>query len=296
MNDNIDGLQFSPEALSNRPLFLSHLNEINLFVEDVGKEYAYEEIFERLFDNQIAIFSIFPLGGKSAVIGEHSKRQIVDSDGKLNIFIIDGDFDNLWEDRKIISPNLIYLTRYNIESYYCSTNAIIRFLRSSFRRSRKEIESRINLDNWRHCLCRDIGKLFILFAVVNRYQPTLQNVTRGTGKFLDKNGQLITQSYNDYFQTVSEQIGDIDLLINEVTNKISLQFEGSEEKKILSIICGKYQFESLCRMLSVCYRKNINRESFRNFLISNFDLEPLYFLKDKILQLYADAILSKNSA
>lgn len=101
MNDNIDGLQFSSEALSNRPLFLSHLNDINLFVEDVGKEYAYEEIFERLFENQIAVFSIFPLGGKSAVIGEHRKRKIVDSDGKLNIFIIDGDFDNLWEDQKL---------------------------------------------------------------------------------------------------------------------------------------------------------------------------------------------------
>lgn len=195
---------------------------------------------------------------------------------------------------KTISQNLIYLTRYNIESYYCSTNAIIRFLRSSFRCTRKEIESRVNLDNWRHCLCCDLGKLFILFAVVNRYHPTLQNVTLGPGKFLDKNGQLITQNYIDYFQKVSEEIGDIAPLIDEVTSKISLQFEGSDEEKILSIICGKYQFESLCRMLSVCYNKNINRENFRNSLISNFDLDSLYFLKDKILQLYADAILKKT--
>lgn len=296
MSDNIDGLRFSPEALSNRPLFLSPLNDINLFVEDVGKEYEYEEIFERLFEKQISVFSIFPLGGKNAVIGEHSRRQMLDSDGKLNIFIVDGDFDNLWEDRKIISPNLIYLTRYNIEGYYCSTNAVIRFLRSSFRCTRRKVESRVDLENWKCFLRNELGKLFILFAIVNRSCPTLPNVTLGPRKFLDKSGYLIAQQYSDYFQTISDQIGDITSRIDEVTNSISTQFEGDEEDKILSIICGKYQFESLCRMLSVCWGRNINRENFRNTLISHFDLEPLFFLKNRILQLYADSILKKDSA
>lgn len=48
MNDNVEGLSFSREALSNRSLFLAQLNDINIYVEDVGKEYEYEEIFERL--------------------------------------------------------------------------------------------------------------------------------------------------------------------------------------------------------------------------------------------------------
>ena len=67
MNDNVEGLSFSREALSNRSLFLAQLNDINIYVEDVGKEYEYEEIFERLFENNLNIFSIFPLGGKEAV-------------------------------------------------------------------------------------------------------------------------------------------------------------------------------------------------------------------------------------
>lgn len=296
MNDTIDGLQFSPEGLANRPLFLSSLNDINLFVEDVGKEYTYEEIFERLFENQISVFSIFPLGGKSAVIGEHSRRQMVDSDGKLNIFILDGDFDNLWEDQKISSPNLIYLTRYNIESYYCSPNAIIRSLRSLFKCTRKEVESRVNINNWKQNLCSELGKLFILFAVVNRNRPTLQNVSLGPGKFLDKKGRLIAEKYGNYFQMVSAEIGEIAPLIDEVANRIHTQFEGDEESKILSIICGKYQLESLSREISVCFGKNINRENFRNALISSFDLEPLFFLKDQILKLCADSMLQQNSA
>ncbi|MDE6260186.1 MAG: DUF4435 domain-containing protein [Oscillospiraceae bacterium] len=296
MNDNIDGLQFSPEGLANRPLFLSALNDINLFVEDIGKEYAYEEIFERLFENQISVFSIFPLGGKSAVIGEHSRRQMLDSDGKLNIFIVDGDFDNLWEDQKINSPNLIYLTRYNIESYYCSTNAVIRSLRSLFRCTRRAVESKVNIDDWRKSLCNELGKLFILFATVNHNRPTLKNVSLGPGKFLDEQGQLIAEEYDSYLQMVSAEIGGITPLMDEVTDKIRTQFEGDEESRILSIICGKYQFESLSRKISVSFSKNINRENFRNSLISSFDLEPLLFLKNQILKLYADSILQQNSA
>ena len=58
MRDN-NGLTFSDDALSNRSLYLSEFNDINFFVEDKGKEFEYEEIFERLFDNKIQIFSVF---------------------------------------------------------------------------------------------------------------------------------------------------------------------------------------------------------------------------------------------
>lgn len=296
MNENIDDLQFSPEALSNRSLFLSQLNDINIFVEDVGKEYAYEEIFDRLFENQISVFSFFPLGGKNAVIAEHSKRQMFDSEGKLNVFIVDGDFDNLWNERKIVSENLIYLTRYNIESYYCSTEAIIRFLRSLLRRTRNEVISLANLDSWKSTFCVNLGKLFILFAIVNQNCPTLKNVSLGPGKFLDKEGELIPEEYERYLSIVSNQVNDISLQIEEVANRVYAQFEGEDDEKILSIICGKFQFESLCRMLSRRCGKNINRENFLNSLISRFDLSPLLFLKNKILQLYADSILRQETA
>lgn len=61
MIDSSDGLFFSESGLENRSLFFSPLNDINIYVEDVGKEYIYEEIFERLFEGRIKLFSIFPL-------------------------------------------------------------------------------------------------------------------------------------------------------------------------------------------------------------------------------------------
>ena len=50
-----EGLFYSEAALLNRALFYSDYNDVNIFVEDEGKEYIYEDIFQRMFDYQIKI-------------------------------------------------------------------------------------------------------------------------------------------------------------------------------------------------------------------------------------------------
>ena len=52
-------LNYSNEALLSRVLFLASSTELNIFVEDDGKEYEYEEIFERLLPDGIHINIIF---------------------------------------------------------------------------------------------------------------------------------------------------------------------------------------------------------------------------------------------
>lgn len=296
MNNEDTGLHFSEDALFNRPLFLSRFNDVNIYVEDIGKEYEYEEIFERLFDSNLNIFSIFPLGGKEAVIKGYQEKGPRDNDGKINIFIVDGDFDNLWEDQKTISPNLIYLTRYNIESYYCTKDAVIRFVRIFLKCTRREAETIAHFEDWHNIVRDEMGKLFVLFAVVKRHYPQLPNVQLGPHKFLNHNGNVVVEKYEEYRDLVSQQIGSIDGFLEEIYEKIHSQFDGDEEEKIMSIVCGKYQFDSLCRQLTVYCRRNINREILRSTLISSFDLKPLYFLKDQILALIADNILENNTA
>lgn len=291
----IEGLHFSKEALSNRPLFLSKFNDVNIYVEDLGKEYEYEELFERLFESNLKIFSIFPLGGKDAVIKGYQTKGPCDVDGKMNIFIVDGDFDNLWDDQKTIAPNLIYLTRYNIESYYCSKEAVIKFVRRVLRCTRKDAEENAHFDEWQQHVRDEIGKLFVLFAIVMRYKPELPSVN-GAGKFLDKAGHVIPEEYENYYKMVSKELGSIEPYIEEIYGKIHSKFPGNEDNKVLSIVCGKCQFDSLCRQLTISCHRQINRENFRSALISNCDLEPLNFLKEQVLQLMADGILASNSA
>ena len=296
MSDYIDGLNYSNEGLSNRVLFLSDFNSINIYVEDVGKEYEYENIFERFFDNEIKLFSIFPLGGKECVLKTFQEKGIVDSDGKVNIYIVDGDFDNIWDDCKIHSPNVIYLSRYNIESYYCSKEAVIKFMRMFLRSKREDVENLIQFDNWLHNFCSTMTSLFILFALVKKHCPTIPNVGISIKKFLDENGDLITENMNDYRSEISNNIEFIDSIEVEIKEKIDKNFVGNNEEKNLSIICGKFQIESLCRYLKGRCGKNISRDSLRNYLIENFDLNPLIYLKDQILRLIPVEIISRNTA
>ena len=121
----------------------------------------------------------------------------------------------------------------------------------------------------------------------------------GCGKttILDIVSSIVTgRLYNLFSYDFSQEIGSTDTHIEQIRERIHTQFNGNEDDKVLSVICGKYQFESLCRQLRGCCRKNINREIFRTVLISNFDIQHLSFLKDKILQLMADNLLESNSA
>ena len=169
-------------------------------------------------------------------------------------------------------------------------------IRSSLKCTRNEAEAKIHFDAWQQSVRDGLGRLFVLFAIVKRHRPELPNVKLGTGKFLDENGCLIAEEYENYYQMVSQEIGSTDTHIEQIRERIHTQFNGNEDDKVLSVICGKYQFESLCRQLRGCCRKNINREIFRTVLISNFDIQHLSFLKDKILQLMADNLLESNSA
>lgn len=296
MSDTVNILAYSEEALSNRSIFLSGLNDINIFVEDVNKEYIYEEIFERLFEDRVSIFCIFPLGGKDAVKQKHETSGMYDSDGKLNLFVVDGDFDNLWDEDKTISPNLIYLDRYNIESYYCTKEAVIKYMRGFLKKPREQIEALMNYDTWLQSVRQEMGELFVLFSLVHHHCPTLPNVSIGASEFLDPNGRIDASKYEHYKERVVEKVGSLDPLLVEIREKIHRQFSGDEEDKVLAIICGKYQIESLCRHLYHCFGKNVNRGAISNVLIMSFDLAPLRFIEDRTIQLISANAGSQHSA
>ena len=91
MKNDFD-LVYSEEALLNRVLYLASSTEINIFVEDEGKEYEYEEILERLLSDDIKINLIFPTGGKLKLEEAYSLFGQSTEYGKC-FFIADGDFD-----------------------------------------------------------------------------------------------------------------------------------------------------------------------------------------------------------
>lgn len=282
-----DVLHFSEDGLSNRSLFLSEQNDVNIFVEDTGKEFIYEEIFERLFGNTLHIFSVFPLGGKDNVLRQQQARGVCDESGRINIFLVDGDFDILWDEKHDQGSNLIYLDRYNIESYYCTKNAVIKYMRTFLKKTREETEKTIDFDMWLQTFRSEFGALFVLFAIANRYETGLPNVGSCIGKFLGSDGRLRREPYQIYKKELEEYVESIDIAIETVRERIDCQFNRETEDKVLSIICGKCQIESLCRYLTSRCHRNINRDNIRNSLLMTFDLESLQFVKKQVLYLIA---------
>ena len=88
------------------------------------KEYEYETIFARLFGEHYRISSIIAAGGKLGVkeafqeFGEFDKND----SNKVNVFIVDGDFDRyIRSEEMIVNPHFIYLKYYNVENYFYYT-------------------------------------------------------------------------------------------------------------------------------------------------------------------------------
>ena len=80
---------YSEHGLENRPLFFAGCNNVNIYVEDTDKEYVYEQILERLFENGLRFQSIFPLNGKQAVLARCRINGAYEPDGTPNIYIVD---------------------------------------------------------------------------------------------------------------------------------------------------------------------------------------------------------------
>ena len=135
-----DTLQYSDNGLMNRMIFLSTSNEINVIVEDVGKEYEYEQIFDRLFDGKIVVNHIFPMNGKPGVIKAFNQYGATYKDKKV-FYIVDGDFDEIMEKKEIDDPQFIYLKDYNIEDYYIDKKAIIKYVSGRIKKSMSDVNT-----------------------------------------------------------------------------------------------------------------------------------------------------------
>ena len=99
--------------------FFSDLNDINIFVEDKGKEFEYKTIFKRLLGKEYKIVKILGVGGKVELKKYFNEFGLVNKDNPKikNIYIADGDFDwYIYQDEMIENSNFIYLETYNMGS------------------------------------------------------------------------------------------------------------------------------------------------------------------------------------
>lgn len=145
-------------------LLYRQFNDIDVYVEDTGKERLYFQLFKTLLPG-ITVSKIFPLNGKENVI----KESQANCNNKRKVYLVDLDFDHVLG-RKQSIRNLIYLERYSIENYLLDEDAIkeqIREKKPSI--SDAEILSRFNYSVEVSSVTNYLRKLALVALVNQRY-------------------------------------------------------------------------------------------------------------------------------
>lgn len=281
MNNGLEDLTYSSEALSTRFLFYQGLNDINLFVEDTDMEYIYETIFKRLLEQKYNIKAIFPLGGKPKV-KQHFLEYGNSTDGIKNFYIVDGDFDRYVHSKDMINDAcFIYLKTYNIENYFLDENSCIQFSKGKLRCLDDEVYNILKFQSWKNRIVNESSKLFLCYCFIQKYYPTQETLSRSSYLFInDKTGfEREDGAYQKYWDSILE----LDVNAQEKINQIDTIYKSINGDNYFNLICGKFLFDSLC-----CYLRNItnskfNKADFKWYLINNFDISTLSYVKEAIL-------------
>ena len=277
-----EDLKYSNEAVATEYLFFCDLNDINIFVEDEGKEYEYETIFKRMLKSKYRVNKILGVGGKVELkkcFEEFGLVNPYDSNIK-NIYIADGEFDRyIYKDQMIYSPNFIYLQTYNIENYFIDKIASEKFAKGQLKCSDDEVELKVDYDNWKDKIVNQASKLFFYYCYMKKNYPEEKSVSRSPYLFLDsQNGFEKGGAFDEYQKHV--------LYLNpnaiEEVEKIKESYYQLNDDEF-NIICGKFLFESLYCHIRKITKIKFRKDDFRWHLICNFNIKTLDYVKDKIL-------------
>ncbi len=282
MNAGLDDLEYSADAQAARFILYQGLNEINLIVEDIDREYIYETIFKRMLGEQYNISTIFAAGGKPAVKDryyEFGKK----TNGFQNFYIVDGDFDRYIHQSDMITDScFIYLKTYNIENYFIDEKACIQFAKGHLKCLDDVVIEKVSFNSWKERIVSESSKLFLCYCFIQKFYPQKENVSRAPFLFLDeKTGFEKNNAYQKYW---NEEILVLDSDAKNKINEIDETYKSIHGSNYFNLICGKFLLDSLCAYLRNLFKASYNKEDFKWHLINHFDITKLDYVKNVILQ------------
>lgn len=276
----MEELAYSDEGVISRYFFFEGVNKLDVFVEDVGKEYEYETILKKLFGEKYKISEIFPLGGKNNVIktlDEFIENGKIDSEIP-KIFIVDGDFDKYLDNIEVKEhPNLVYLEKYNIENYYVDKKATVSFMKGKLEKLDKKVEEIIKFEEWLEETVNDLKPIFILYCIIQENELGIPNVGESEYRiFEDLSGKVISQVYDSLKLKVEKELPNVSELERIMEEKYL-----KENSDFFDLICGKHLLCSLFLHLKSC-GKGFRRDDLEWHLKQNIDISKLDFLKQRV--------------
>ena len=99
-------------------------------------------------------------------------------------------------------------------------------------------------------------------------------------KYLDEKGCIDEGKISAYVEVVKNQVPNYDNLYYEYMKRFEAELGGDSS----SLVCGKYVFASLIQYLRNCSKEKIKSDDFKYFLISEFEIHKLDYIKEQICQ------------
>ena len=279
--------EYSENGLRNRSLFYGKDNDINIYVEDSGKRYIYEEIFKRLLGKNYRIESIFPLGGKKQVLKEYVRKGESGSNGNPNVFLVDGDFDryigyesankndykgelndeselnNFISGKIFESKSVIYLKSYNIENYFIDENAIISHIKGILEKTDSEIFQILDYSKWRNRIVNESKELFLIYCFIGKYLNKYGSMYNGVkSKLSIKTVNRSPFCFLDDKTGFKGNSNDLENLIKEVKDALLIENPEINLDTELQLIKKEYELN--------------NGEDYYNLICGKFLLRSLY--------------------
>lgn len=270
---------YSTDALVNRAPFYADYNDITIYVEDVDREFEYEEILNKIVGAELRITAIIPTGGKPKLIEvfqENKSNQALDK----TIYLADGDFDRILKPESMIKDaHFVYLKSYNIENYFLECDAIQKYTKGKLRCQGKDLESKFDYNGWKNSIVPKAKLLFLLYCYLQKYYPTEKSVSRSHYEFIDqKTGFIRESSYESFYQKLADRDPDLADKLEDIERKCDEEYSDP-----FYFICGKFLTTSIyCYMGSLKMGK-FQKEEFRWFLICQCSFRSLEYLRQAII-------------
>ena len=198
-------VNYSENALWARRRFFAAYNQITIIVEDEGKEIFYTQLFQRLVGPSVAIHQVLGVGGKPIVNDRFQERNPKAVPPEL--FVVDGDFDEILGISHPTSPHFYRLPKYDIEGFLLEENAMcVLAEEQQSAKSAADYAKELRIPEWISDIVDVALRLAAVAALIMKFNipndGSFQSITRhAQGNRIVPDAQSVT----DYIQT-SKQI------------------------------------------------------------------------------------------
>lgn len=280
-------LERKSSAKVAKSVFYEDFNDIDIYIEDTAPGYRkiFKELLRRVFDNELKIDQIFPIGSRDLVIEECRKNQ---QGNRKRIFIIDGDLYLLHENNKIKLKGLFILPRYCIENYLIHETSIIDVLYEEEPELEKvQIAKNLKFNDWIKANDTILTELFKVYALCKKHIPQEQTVAYKVSNLCkDNSGELCSIKVSNRIESLKQKLISIigESTYNAEYVNLTERISG-ESYKMLKFASGKdYLFPLINMRLRRLIETNPTNLNLKVRIASKCDLKELTEIKDYVLK------------